>query len=59
MAIGAYIIELGRAYGLNLEFVTTTIGVSSWIATLGAGLVVVFGTRWGACFRLRSARLQR
>jgi len=40
MALSAYIIELGRAYGLGLEFVSVTIGVSGWIATLGALLVV-------------------
>jgi DHA1 family inner membrane transport protein len=40
MALSAYIIELGRAYGLSLGFVSTTIGVSGWIATLGALLVI-------------------
>ena len=40
MALSAYIIELGRAYGLNLPFVSITIGVSGWIATLGSLLVV-------------------
>lgn len=47
MALAAYIIELGRADGLGLEFITTTIGVSGWIATAGAVLVIAFGTRWG------------
>ena len=46
MALSAYIIELGRAYGLGLEFITRTIGVSGWIATVGALLVVAFATRW-------------
>ena len=40
MALSAYIIELGRAYGLDLPFVSLTIGVSGWIATLGSLLVV-------------------
>jgi MFS transporter, DHA1 family, inner membrane transport protein len=40
MALSAYIIELGRAYGLTLPFVSVTIGVSGWVATLGSLLVV-------------------
>jgi predicted MFS family arabinose efflux permease len=47
MALSAYIIELGRAYGLGLEFVSMTIGVSGWIASVGALLVVAFGARFG------------
>jgi hypothetical protein len=47
MALAAYIIELGRAYGLSLDFISTWIGLSGWLATLGSVLVVVFGTRWG------------
>ena len=46
MALSAYIIELGRAYGLGLDFVSITIGVSGWVATLGAVLVVAFANRW-------------
>lgn len=46
MALSAYIIELGRANGLGLGFISATIGVSGWIATVGALLVVAFGTRW-------------
>jgi len=47
MALAAYIIELGRAYGLTLDFISTWIGLSGWLATVGSVLVVVFGTRWG------------
>jgi predicted MFS family arabinose efflux permease len=47
MAIAAYIIELGRANALSLQFITTTIGIAGWVATLGALLVVGIGTRWG------------
>ncbi len=46
MALSAYIIELGRAYGLGLDFVSITIGVSGWIATLGALLVIALADRW-------------
>ena len=45
MALSAYIIELGRAYSLGLQFVSITIGVSGWIATLGALLVVALAKR--------------
>jgi hypothetical protein len=47
MALAAYIIELGRAFGLTLDFISTWIGLSGWLATVGAVLVVAFGTRWG------------
>ncbi len=46
MALSAYIIELGRAYGLGLRFISITIGVSGWFATLGALLVVALAKRW-------------
>jgi DHA1 family inner membrane transport protein len=45
MALSAYIIELGRACGLDLRFVSITIGVSGWIATLGSLLVVALAQR--------------
>jgi predicted MFS family arabinose efflux permease len=47
MALAAYIIELGRAFGQGLEFITLWIGVSGWIAALGSLLVLVLGTRAG------------
>lgn len=46
-AVNGYLIELGRANGFALNFITATIGVAHWLATLGALLVVVIGTRWG------------
>jgi DHA1 family inner membrane transport protein len=47
MAVNAYIIELGRANGFALRFITSTVGIAHWVATLGALLVVIIGTRWG------------
>jgi DHA1 family inner membrane transport protein len=47
MAVAAYVIELGRANGFALNFITMTIGIANWVATLGGLLVVVIGTRWG------------
>jgi DHA1 family inner membrane transport protein len=57
MALSAYIIELGRAYGLGLQFITTWIGLSGWAATLGAMLVVAFGTRWGRTWPVMAGTL--
>lgn len=47
MAVNAYLIELGRANGFSLNFITSTIGIAHWLATVGALLVVIIGTRWG------------
>jgi DHA1 family inner membrane transport protein len=47
MAVAAYVIELGRVNGFSLAFITSTIGIANWVATLGALLVVVIGTRFG------------
>jgi MFS transporter, DHA1 family, inner membrane transport protein len=46
-AVNGYLIELGRANGFALNFITATIGIAHWLATLGALLVVIIGTRWG------------
>jgi predicted MFS family arabinose efflux permease len=46
-AVNGYLIELGRANGFALNFITTAIGIAHWLATLGALLVVIIGTRWG------------
>ncbi len=47
MALAAYIIELGRANALSLEFITNSVGIAGWVGMLGALLVVIIGTRWG------------
>jgi len=47
MALAAYMIELGRAYGLQTDFITTTLGIASWIGALGSLLVVFLGLRFG------------
>ena len=39
--------SLGRVNGFDLRFITATIGIANWIATVGALLVVLIGTRWG------------
>jgi len=47
MALGAYIIGLGKKAGLEMEFMTTTLGLAAWIGVVGSGLVIVMGTRFG------------
>lgn len=54
MALAAYVIDLGRHYGLTLRFVSDTLAVANWIGASGSGLVVALGLRWG---RLRPIML--
>ena len=47
MGLYAYIIGLGEHYGLELPFISGTLGVAAWLGLAGAGLVVVFSDRLG------------
>ena len=47
MALGAYIIGLGKTAGLEMDFITTTLGLAAWIGAVGSGLVIVMGIRFG------------
>ena len=47
MALGAYMIELGRHYGLGIAFMSPVLGIAAWIGAVGSMLVVLFGTRFG------------
>jgi len=47
MGLYAYIIGLGEHYGLQLEFISWSLGVAAWLGLAGAGLVVVISDRWG------------
>jgi len=47
MALGAYIIGLGKKAGLEMDFISTTLGVAAWIGAIGSGLVIVIGTTYG------------
>jgi DHA1 family inner membrane transport protein len=46
-AVSAYVIGLGRAFGLSLPAVTGTLGVANWIGALGSVAVVAAGVRYG------------
>ena len=47
MAIYAFSIRLGKFAGLDPSFVTTSLGVSAWVAISGSVLVIVMSTRLG------------
>jgi predicted MFS family arabinose efflux permease len=47
MALLAYIIRLGISYGLEREYVSTALGLATWVALLGPGLVIIIGTKYG------------
>lgn len=55
MGLAAFIIGLGRAYGLSQAIIGPSMGVSSWIAMLGAALVIVLAGRAGRLWPILAA----
>lgn len=47
MALFAFIIDLGRHYGLELPFITRTLAISGWVGIIGALIVIGLYTRFG------------
>jgi len=47
MGLFAFIIGLGKHYGLEVGFISETVGIADWVAILGAVLVIVVSTRFG------------
>ena len=47
MGLFAFIIGLGEHYGLELGFISTTLGIANWLGLAGAGLVIAIGSRLG------------
>ncbi|MDT0602268.1 MFS transporter [Thalassotalea castellviae] len=47
MGLFAYMISLGKADGLSLDFMSNALGVASWVALIGALLVILIGTKYG------------
>ncbi|MES2074095.1 MAG: MFS transporter [Pseudomonadota bacterium] len=47
MGLYAFLIGLGRHAGLEVEFISQTLGMSNWVAMLGALLVIFLSTRHG------------
>lgn len=55
MGLFAYMISLGKSDGLSLSFMSNALAVASWVALLGAFLVIVIGTKYGRTIPLVSA----
>jgi len=53
----AFIIGLGKVSDLELNFITLSLAAAGWIGLLGAGLVIVFHTRYGRTIPLALAML--
>lgn len=47
MGIYAYIIGMGKYSGLEMNFISSTLGVAAWIAIAGSVLVILLSTRYG------------
>lgn len=47
MGLFAYMIALGKAEGLSIDFMSPSLAAASWVALGGAFLVIVIGTRYG------------
>jgi predicted MFS family arabinose efflux permease len=47
MGLFAFIIGLGERHGLELAFVSETLGIANWISIAGAVLVIALSTRHG------------
>ena len=47
MGLFAFIIGLGESFSLELGFISRTLGLANWLSIAGAGLVILFSTRYG------------
>jgi DHA1 family inner membrane transport protein len=47
MGLFAFIIGLGEYYSLEMDFISTTLGIANWLGLAGAGLVIAIGSRFG------------
>ena len=47
MGLFAFIIGLGKHYSLQMDFISTSLGIANWLGLLGAGLVIAIGSRFG------------
>jgi predicted MFS family arabinose efflux permease len=55
MAMSAFMIGLGRHFGLTLDFIGPTLGEASWVGASGAVLVIMLATRFGRFWPLMAA----
>lgn len=47
MGLYAFIIGLGKHYGLEADYISLTLGIAAWVALAGAGLVIIMSLRYG------------
>lgn len=47
MGLLAYIIRLGIDYGLARDYVSTALGLATWVALIGPAIVIGLGVKWG------------
>ena len=47
MGLFAFIFGLGKFYSLEMDFISTTLGIANWLGLAGAGLVIAIGSRFG------------
>lgn len=57
MGLFAYMIGLGKAQGLSIEFMSPALASASWVALLGPFLVIIIGTRYGRTIPLMTSIL--
>ena len=57
MGLFAYMIGLGKAGGLTIDFMSPSLAAASWVALLGSLLVIVVGTKFGRAMPLLGAIL--
>jgi hypothetical protein len=57
MGLLAYIIRLGIDYGLDRSYVSTALGLATWVALAGPLLVMVCGLRFGRFWLLGASML--
>ena len=57
MGLLAYIIRLGLAYGLDRLYVSTALGLATWVALLGPFLVMVCGLKFGRFWLLLASMM--
>ena len=55
MGVYAYIIGMGKYFGLAPGFISSTLGVAAWIAIAGSVLVILISTRFGRLFPVGGA----
>jgi hypothetical protein len=59
MVVFAYVIRLGKADGLMMDFISPVPAAASWTGIAGSGLVILLSTRFGRAWPLPGSRAHR